>query len=305
LALIAAAPWLPAIPTAEAMPALGRFEFLDTLPAPNRYSVADDAKLLIGWATDAAALESPLRGGDIVDRTRGFATVPGFAAPTDMTGLAGRYRVMAAPYADHRYYGLTLGLLDGGGQIGAIVVVNRLFRLPVLLEEPGGLAVDLWANAGLLLGFRTLALDAALALAAQAAELAARYGVPLITTGQSQAGGTAQLQIASLVAARARLARPIGFLTFNANCAPASIRRFGLEPARVPGINFAKDRDPFVGPHSGLANAVGLQVYIHADGTAGLTPRGSYLQAAIRPREHFLDSFNGVSLAAAIEAIRE
>ena len=33
--------------------------------------------------------------------------------------------------------------------------------------------------------------------------------------------------------------------------------------------------------------------------------RGSYLQADIRPREHFLDSFNGVSLAAALEAIRE
>jgi hypothetical protein len=35
-----------------------------------------------------------------------------------------------------------------------------------------------------------------------------------------------------------------------------------------------------------------------------MTPRGSYLEAAIHPREHFLDSFNGMSLAAALEATR-
>ena len=51
---------------------------------------------------------------------------------------------------------------------------------------------------------------------------------------------------------------------------------------------------------------MGLQVYIHRDGTGSLTPGDSnYLQALLRPREHYLDGFNGVSLTEALAAALE
>lgn len=272
--------------------------FLDGLPP----YLPDDLKLLIGWATDAAAVALPLRSGDVIDRHSGLSRVPGFAAPTPVDGLSGRYRLLMPPYDAHDYYGLTLGLLDESDSVKAVIVANRLFRLPLILQEPLGLGSDLWVNAGLILGFGTAGLDAALAHADRAWDLAARCGAPLIATGQSQAGGTAQLQAARLAGAKRPQGR-FGFVTFNANCSPASVRRLGVEPAGVPGLNFAKDLDPGVGPHALLANEVGLQVYIHADGTAGLTPRSSYLRALFHPREHFLDSFNGISLAAALKTV--
>ena len=181
-------------------------------------------------------------------------------------------------------------------------MVNRLFRLPMLLQEPGGVGSDLWTNAGLLTGFRPASLQAALALADKAQMEARRLDVPLIATGQSQAGGTAQLQVAHVLAADSQALA--GFVTFNATCRAVSICHVGLDPARLPGVNFSKDLDPLVGPHSGVANEIGLQIYIHADGTAGLKPRGSYAKAALHPREHFLDSFNGLSLGKLLAQIR-
>jgi hypothetical protein len=59
-----------------------------------------------------------------------------------------------------------------------------------------------------------------------------------------------------------------------------------------------------VGPHSRLANEIGLQIYIHADGTAGLKPGGSYAKAALNPHEHFLDSFNGLQLGKLLADLR-
>jgi hypothetical protein len=272
-----------------------RLAFLDHLPA----YVPDDSKRLLGWVADAAAIDIPLQKGEIVDRRSGFSTVPGFAAPTPLGDLAGRYRLLRPPYKAHDYYGMIFGLLDEDDTVRAVIVANRLFRLPVILQEPLGLGADLWANAGLLLGFQTAALGAALTHADLAWEEATRLKAPLIALGQSQAGGTAQLQIAHLRASGATAGR-FGFITFNANCSPAAIRRLKQEPAQVPGVNFAKDLDPGLGPHSLLANNVGLQVYIHADGSGGLTPQSSYWRAFFHPRQHFLDSFNDVSLATAL-----
>jgi hypothetical protein len=279
-----------------------QLEFLDNVPPDRGRAFTDDAKLLIGWVTDAAALDVRVKSGEIIDRRCTFAAVPGAAEPTPLDALAGRYRLVRPALKAHDYYGMLFGLLDGVERVTAVILVNRLFRLPVILEEPLGVGSDVWANAGLLLGFRTAALDAALAFADMAEEQASRLGVPLIATGQSQAGGTAQLQIAHLAAAGAGEGR-IGFVTCNATCSASSIRRFGLDPARLPGVNFAKDLDPLVGPHTWLANRIGLQVYIHADGSAGLTPQSSYVRAVIHPREHFLDSFAAVSLEAALRSV--
>jgi hypothetical protein len=306
LGFLATAPWLAVLrPASAALPAgdpnLG---FLDRLSEASRPSFIDDAKLLLGWTADAAAVadEQPLKAGDIVDRTSGFKSVPGFAPPTDIAGVAGRYRLLAPPFRAHYYYGLMFGLLDSAGQVKAVLIASRLCRLPVILHEPGGLGSDAWTDVGLMIGFQPASLKAALTLADLAWAEAERLGVPLIATGQSQAGGTAQLQVAHLVAADSKAYA--GFITFNAACSRASIRHVGLDPARVPGVNFAKDLDPIVGPHSGVANEIGLQIYIHADGTADLKPRGSYVQAALHPREHFLDSFNGLSLGEILAEVR-
>jgi hypothetical protein len=306
LGLLAAAPWLAALRLAEAAPPANapNLDFLDRLPEANRLSFVDDAKLLVGWTTDAAAVADtqPLHAGDIVDRGGAFDKVPGFAAPTDVRGLVGRYRLLAPPFTGHYYYGLMFGLLGAVDKVEAVIVVNRLFRLPMLLQEPGGVGSDLWTNAGLLTGFRPASLNAALFFADQARAEAARLGVPLIATGQSQAGGTAQLQVAHVLAADAKALA--GFVTFNATCRAVSIRHVGLDPTRLPGVNFAKDLDPMVGPHSRLANEIGLQIYIHADGTAGLKPGGSYAKAALNPHEHFLDSFNGLQLGKLLADLR-
>ena len=306
LGLLAAAPFLAAArPALAALPAGGpNLDFLDRLPEANRISFVDDAKLLLGWTADAAAVaeKSPRRQGDIVDRGGTFKTVPGFAPPTDITSLAGRYRLLAPPFAAHNYYGLMFGLLDDEDKVGVVLIASRLCRLPVVLHEPIGLGSDAWTDVGLMTGFRPASLDAALTFAERARVEADRLGVPLVATGQSQAGGTAQLQIAYLAAADNKAT--VGFVTFNAACARASIRHVGGDPARVPGVNFAKDLDPLVGPHSNVSNEIGLQVYIHTDGTAGLKPRGSYFQAALHPREHFLDSFNGLSLGKLLADLR-
>jgi hypothetical protein len=279
--------------------------FIERVPAAYRYELIDDAKLLTGWVADAAALAIPYQAGELVDRSSGFHDVPGAAAPTQVDGLAGRYRLLANPYERHDYFGMLFGLLGPDDTVVAAVLVNRLFRLPVIVQEPLGLATDIYTNAGLLIGFRTAALDAALAFADFAAEQAVKLAVPLIATGQSQAGGTAQLQIAHLMATTPqwRGEGAAGFVTFNGTCTRASVRRLGVDPARLPGVNFAKDLDPMVGPHTLLANRIGLQIYIHADGTAGLKPQSSYLRAVFHPHEHFLDSFSGLPLGKMLKDV--
>ena len=307
LGLLAAAPMIfTGVGLARALQSVdwALLAFLDRLPQDSRTTLVDDAKLLLGWVTDAAALRDPLPAGRVVDRASGFPAVPGFAAPTRIDHLAGRYRVLRAPHQEHGYYGLLLGLLDQPGTIRAVLVVNRLFRLPVLFQEPLGVATDIAANAGLLLGFGTAALGAARAMADAGYDLARRLDVPLIATGQSQAGGTAQLQIAAIAGRPGWRAGQDGFITFNATCSSRTISRLGADPVRLPGVNFAKDLDPVVGPHTGLANHIGLQIYIHPDGSASLRPQASFFHAALHPREHFLDSFNDVSLSAVLEAVR-
>src|SRR5262249_5486023 len=87
--------------------------FLDRLPGESRSSFVDDAKLLVGWVPDVAAIGEPLREGRIIDHRDTFSSVPGFAAPTDIASLSARYRVLREPQETHGYYGVLLGLLDG------------------------------------------------------------------------------------------------------------------------------------------------------------------------------------------------
>jgi hypothetical protein len=276
---------------------------LPAAPAPSTRSyIADDTKLLIGWAFDAAVSGTALRSGDIVDAGSTFESVLGFAGPTSLSALRRRYRVIRAPFdRGQGYYGVALGALDDTGAVRAIILLNRLFRLPVICREPIGLATDVMTNGAMLLGFKTSAImDAEIAAQETLAEAVVR-GVPLITAGQSQAGGIAQVQIAYLQQRRRAAAVPFGFLTMNATYALPLIRRMGLSGGDVAGINFSKDLDPGVGPKAPFANRVGLQIYIHRDGTSGRVPGDvSYWLALLQPHEHFLESFDGVSLAAAL-----
>ena len=101
LGLLAVAPWAAALrPAGAALPAdAPKLDFLDRLPEASRLSFVDDAKLLVGWTTDAAAVmdKQPLKADAIVDRSSGFTQVPGFAAPTDVSGLVGRYHLLVPP----------------------------------------------------------------------------------------------------------------------------------------------------------------------------------------------------------------
>lgn len=121
--------------------------------------------------------------------------------------------------------------------------------------------------------------------------------VPLITSGQSVAGGLSQYQVAAIINSFPWERPQVGFITFNAAQAAPSIERFGLKPGEIPGLNFSKDCDPDVGPRSLLPNHAGLQIYIRPDGSAGLSPGPhSLISALLRPWEHFLGSFKHVAL---------
>jgi hypothetical protein len=280
-----------------------RLAFWRGLPPAVRDYLADDIKLLIGWTFDAAAAGRPLEAGESIDKNSGFTEVPGFADPTPMDGLKGRYRVHRAPFdRGGGYYGIAFAALDDGGATVAVLLMNRLFRMPIALQDPVGLATDVLTNGAMLTGLMTEAVADAEAAAETAYGDAAQAGVPLITGGQSQAGGTAQLQ-AALLQARHVKSVPVGFVSMNAAHVLASIARLGLKGSDVDGINFSKDLDPGVGPKAPFANRVGFQVYIHPDGSGGRMPGDATLiEAMLHPRQHFLDSFTDVSLTAALTA---
>jgi hypothetical protein len=220
-----------------------------------------------------------------------------------MVGLKGRYRVLRPAFdRGGGYYGIEFAALDEAGATGAVLLANRLFRMPIAFEDPLGLATDVVTNGAMLTGIATAAVDDANAAADTAYADARQAGVPLITGGQSQAGGTAQLQVAYLQHRYGHDA-PAGFVTMNAAHVLLSVKRLGLAGAEVHGVNFSKDLDPGVGPKALLANRVGFQVYIHPDGTGSRTPGDSTLaDAVLHPREHLLDSFTDVSLTAALAA---
>jgi hypothetical protein len=274
--------------------------FFMALPVGSRAVLADDVKLLIGWVSEAAAMERRLDVGETVNRSSAFRSVPGFGGPTDLTALKAAYRIAMPPMTGPGYYGLVLTMLDAAEREVAVLLINRLFRLPLILREPVGVVTDAYTTGALLFGIRTGALEAAINAVRAAYEHAQGAGIPLITFGQSMAGGLAQFQIAALRSSRAGNEGLAGFLTFNAAHAAISIERLGLEPETIPGINFSKDRDPGVGPHSLLPNRTGLQIYVHADRTGGFTPRGTLLAALLHPWEHFLRSFNRVCLGKII-----
>jgi hypothetical protein len=76
-----------------------------------------------------------------------------------------------------------------------------------------------------------------------AAEAASQMAVLLITVGQSQAGGIAQLQAAYVAASSPEQHVSTGFGTFKAGFLGPSIRRLGLEPAVMDGVSFFKNVD--------------------------------------------------------------
>jgi hypothetical protein len=218
-----------------------------------------------------------------------------------MSALKGRYRIERAFDNRRGYYGIEFTALDQGAAPVAVLLLNRLFRMPIAHRDPLGLLTDVLTVGAMLTGFETPAIADANAAAETAFNNAKALGVPLIAAGQSQAGGTAQLQVAYLQ--RERPDFQVGFITFNAAHVLLSVRRLGFAGAQVVGINFSKDLDPGVGPKAPLANRVGFQVYIHRDGSGGKRPGDTtLLDALLHPREHFLDSFNDVSVTAALAA---
>jgi hypothetical protein len=267
----------------------------------SRAVLADDAKRLIGWTSEAAALKKRFATGETVGRSSAFARVPGFGGATRLSALKAAYRVTMPPLTGPGYYGLVLTMMDANEQEVAVLLINRLFRLPLILREPAGVMIDVYTTGALLFGLQTGAIEAAINAARIAHERAQEAGIPLVTCGQSMAGGLAQFQIAALRSScGGERQGPAGFLTFNAAHASISIERLGLKPGTIPGINFSKDRDPGVGPHSLLPNRAGLQIYIHADGTGSFTPKGAMISALLHPWEHFLRSFDRVCLGRVI-----
>jgi hypothetical protein len=276
-----------------------RLAFWERVPEPLRAYLADDIKLLIGWTFDAAASGARLEPGQVVDRQSTFAAVPGFAPPTSLAALRGRYRIARVFDTGRGYYGIEFAALDAGGEARALLLLNRLFRAPVALREPVGLVTDLVTDGAMLTGCETAVVAESEGAAEVAFSDAEASGVPLLTGGQSQAGGMAQLQTAYLQHRHPGSAA--GFITFNAWHVLASIHRQDLTGDEVPGINFTKDLDPGVGPKAPFANRVGFQVYIHRDGSSGRRPGDtSFFDSVLHPRQHFLDSFNDVSVTTAL-----
>jgi hypothetical protein len=282
-----------------------RLTFFMAVPPQARALIADDLKRLIGWVAEAASNPDEPAAGQLVDAASTFSKVPGFTSPTDMSHLAASYRIAMPPLTGPGYYGLALTLMGEDGKPVALFLVNRLFRLPVILRAPMGVVTDIATVGALLIGIQTPAVKAAAKAAMSAHRLARELSVPLITAGQSLSGGLAQYQIAALVHA-ARAEKPVaGFVTFSAAYVAGSIERLGLKPRRIPGINFSKDRDPGVGPRSLLPNRTGLQIYIRPDGTGSLTP-GPYslFSALLHPWEHFLRSFERVKLGKILRELQ-
>ncbi len=289
-----------AAPAVDSIPNLC---FLQTLPQDRQAAVADDVKLLVGWTFDAFASGYAYRDGAVIDRGSGFDEVPGFAAPTPMAKLAGRYKLVRPPFdRGQGYYGLLFAALDTDDHPFALILTNRLFRMPVTLQQPAGVATDLLTNAALALDFKTSGVTDAVAAAEASYSEAADRGVPLLLGGQSQAGATAQFQAAELLKAHPKSATPFGFLTMNAGWATLSVDGLDIDAVTVPGVNFSKDYDPGVGPHALFANTIGRQIYIHPDGTGSSTPGNyTFFDAMLHPKEHFLETFNDVSLADALQ----
>src|SRR5271167_7921 len=80
--------------TAGADPPAPQLCFLKALPQDRQAPLADDVKLLIGWTFDAYAAGYRFSGSITIDRDSTYTEVPGFAAPTPMQGLQGRYRLI-------------------------------------------------------------------------------------------------------------------------------------------------------------------------------------------------------------------
>jgi hypothetical protein len=210
--------------------------------------------------------------------------------------------VVRAPFNDgNGYYGVLLGSLDSAGQVAALILVDRLFRLPIINNDPLGVLTDVMTNAAMWTSWWSRSVIDANHAAAESAAAASDLGVPLIMVGQFQAGGVAQLQAAYVAATLPQRSILTGFITFNAASVAPSVRRLGQRPAELGGINFLKDLDPLFGPHRLLPNHAGLAVYIHPDDSGSGTPgHQSFLAAWLHPAQHTLSAFDNVSLSKAL-----
>jgi hypothetical protein len=278
--------------------------FLRRVPKLALVTLADDLKLLLGWTADASASGTLFRGGEVVDAGSGYFSVPGFAPPTNMRSLHGRYRILRPPFKfGIGYYGLAFAALSDDGSVYAIVLANRLFRMPVMLREPVGLLTDILSNLAMFAGLDTPALEGARTAAAETLKSAETAGVPMIIVGPSQAGAMAQLQIMTLQAERPEVAKHAGFITFNAAYPILWPFRLGIPEEMVQGVNFSKDLDPGFGPTAPVENRIGTRLYVHRDGTVSETPgHENYFNAWYHSRQHFLDTFTDVPLSAALAA---
>ncbi len=128
---------------------------------------------------------------------------------------------MRAPFdAGAGYYGIELAALDENGKADGLYLLNRLFRMPILLQEPIGFATDIVTNGAMLFG-----------------------------------GGTEAI---------------------------ADLKR-AADTAFID------------------AAAIGLQVYIHPDGSGGaMAGDQSFFAAVAHAGEHLLNRFDHVSLSAAL-----
>jgi hypothetical protein len=118
--------------------------------------------------------------GQLVDAASTFAKVPGLTFPTDMRKVRATYRVLAPAFPSFGYYGLGLEMLDGNGKPIAIILVNRLFRLPLIFREPFGVLIDAATTGALLSGIRIAPVRAAANTASLLYGKAAARDAPLI-----------------------------------------------------------------------------------------------------------------------------
>ena len=189
------------------------------------------------------------------------------------------------------------------GASPACILSTVCFRLPIVLKQPAGVATDIATNLAMFTGVKMASLADANAAAGTVFIDAEALHDPLLTAGQSQAGGEAQLQAAYIEATHPHRSILTGFVSLNAAPPEAAIRRLGLAPKTINGVNFVKDLDPGFGPYGVLPNEIGLQIYIHPNGTGSLTPgKASFFSALRHPRQHLLEEFNNVSLARALTA---
>ncbi len=106
--------------------------------------------------------------------------------------------VMRPPFdLGHGYYGVELGALEKHGRYRS-VSPNRLFRLPILLHQPLGVATDILTNGAMIICQPSTDANRAAAAALSDAEL----NVPPLTADSLRPAAAWKLQAAHLAAGK-------------------------------------------------------------------------------------------------------